>query len=50
MGCPSNKKKENQLCVLSMNNCEEGLQCVKQDDGCNNEIGRCVKSSKRAIQ
>ena len=50
-GCPNgHTKKENQLCVMSRNNCQEGLQCVKQDDGCNNEFGRCVKPSKENYQ
>ena len=49
MGCPNgHTKKENQLCVLSRNNCEDGLKCVDQDNGrCNNDFGKCVKPGKR---
>ena len=36
-------KKENQLCLLKDGDCEKGLRCVKQNDGCNNGIGRCSK-------
>ena len=46
MGCRDYDKKENQLCVVYFNNCKDGLKCVDQDDGCNNDIGRCVKLGK----
>ena len=45
IGCHT-KKGENKLCYIDTNNCEEGLKCMKQNDGCNNGIGRCVKSGK----
>ena len=45
-GCHINKKGENKLCFIDSNNCDDGLKCMKQDDGCNNGIGRCVKSGK----
>ena len=37
------KKTENRLCIIEINNCHDGLECVDQDDGCNNGVGRCVK-------
>ena len=43
-GCHVRTKGENQLCYIDRNNCGEGLKCKKQDDGCNNGVGRCVKS------
>ena len=42
-GCHKNTKGENELCYIEGNNCDEGLECRKQDDGCDNGIGRCVK-------
>ena len=45
-GCHVGKKGENQLCNIERSNCDEGLKCMKQDDGCNNGIGRCVKSGE----
>ena len=46
MGCNDFTKGENQLCLLKNGNCDKGLKCTKQDDGCDNDIGRCVKSGK----
>ena len=47
MGCNGDiRKNENQTCVLSNDNCKEGLKCVDQDDGCDNDYGRCVKSGE----
>ena len=47
MGCNGDiRKDENQTCVLSNDNCKEGLKCVDQDDGCDNDYGRCVKSGE----
>ena len=46
LGCDNINKNENQLCVLSINNCIDGLRCVDQDDGCDNGIGRCAKTGK----
>ena len=43
MACHKNTKGENELCYIEGNNCDEGLECMKQDDGCDNGIGRCVK-------
>ena len=45
-GCDDVTKGENQLCHLKRNNCDKGLKCMKQDDGCDNGIGRCIKSGK----
>jgi len=42
--CHVQTKGENQLCYIESNNCDKGLKCMKQVDGCNNGIGRCVKS------
>ena len=44
--CDDIKKAENRLCYVTTNNCQKGLKCMKQDDGCDNGIGRCVKSGK----
>ena len=44
--CHVRTKRENDLCYIEKNNCDEGLKCMKQDDGCNNGIGRCVKSGE----
>ena len=44
MACLDYKKDENQLCSLKQSNCKEGLKCVDQEDGCDNGIGKCVKS------
>ena len=46
MACHIMTKGENKLCYIDRNNCDEGLKCTKQDDGCNNGIGRCVKSGE----
>ena len=46
MRCHSRTKGEHELCYIDRNNCEKGLKCTKQDDGCNNGVGRCVKSSE----
>ena len=46
MRCDYQNKNENQLCELSLNNCVDGLRCVDQNDGCDNGIGRCVKTGK----
>ena len=43
-------KKKNQLCLLKSSKCEKGFKCVKQDDGCNNDIGRCVKMKKMKLK
>ena len=52
-GCPGEftefavqEKQENQLCIIRKNNCISGLKCVDQEDGCDNGIGRCIKSGK----
>ena len=45
-GCHVRTKGENQLCYIDTNNCNKGLKCKKQDDGCNNGVGRCVKSGE----
>ena len=46
-GCFGNDEKgENELCGLKKNNCKDGLKCVDQEDGCDNGVGRCVKSGK----
>ena len=48
IGCNGDTRKdENQTCVLSDNNCKDGLKCVDQDDGCDNDYGRCVKSGTK---
>ena len=48
IGCYGDiRKDENQTCVLSDGNCQEGLKCVDQDDGCDNDYGRCVKSGTK---
>ena len=44
MRCFDNNKDENQLCILRQPNCKDGLKCVDQEDGCDNGIGKCVKS------
>ena len=44
--CDVHTKGENQLCYIDTNNCDKGLKCMKQDDGCNNGIGRCVNSGE----
>jgi len=45
IGCFGNKEKgENELCGLKKNNCKDGLKCVDREDGCDNDVGRCVKS------
>ena len=44
MACDDDNKDENQLCDLRQSNCKEGLKCVDQEDGCDNDIGKCVKS------
>ena len=49
MRCDERNKKENQLCSLSQNNCIPGLECVDQNDGCDNGIGRCVTLGKNYI-
>ena len=46
MGCHIMTKGEKKLCYIDTNNCDEGLKCMKQDDGCNNGIGRCDKSGE----
>ena len=43
-GCDDYNKDENQLCDLKQSNCKDGLKCVDQEDGCDNGIGKCVKS------
>ena len=48
-GCNDETKGENQLCHLGTGNCDKGLKCMKQDDGCDNQIGRCVKSGKSNV-
>jgi len=48
--CHVRTKRENDLCYIERNNCDEGLKCMKQDDGCNNGIGRCVKSGHKPRQ
>ena len=48
-GCNDDTKGENQLCLLEFGNCDKGLKCMKQDDGCDNQIGRCVKSGKSNV-
>ena len=36
------RKQENEFCYKD--NCDKGLECKKEDDGCpGTEIGRCVK-------
>jgi len=51
-GCPGQlrKKHENQLCIIRTNNCKSGLKCVDQEDGCDNGIGRCIKSGNKPTQ
>ena len=34
-------KGKNNLCSLSLNNCASGLACVDDDDGCDNDVGKC---------
>ena len=46
VGCKDKTKGENQLCDVKSGNCDKGLKCMKQDDGCDNGFGRCVKSGK----
>ena len=46
MMCDEYNKDENKICVLKLNNCKDGLKCVDQDDGCDNGVGRCVKTGK----
>ena len=46
MACDEHNKDENQICVLKLNNCKDGLKCVDQDDGCDNGVGRCIKTGK----
>lgn len=46
MMCDERNKDKNQICVLKLNNCKDGLKCVDQDDGCDNGVGRCVKTGK----
>ena len=49
-GCPGrHDKDENRVCDLKRNNCKTGLKCIKQDDGCDNDVGRCVKAGKLKI-
>ena len=42
--CPprGQRKTLHQLCFIDRNNCDKHLICTKQDDGCNNGVGRCV--------
>jgi len=47
VGCNDTTKGENQLCVVKSDNCDKGLKCMKQDDGCDNGYGRCVKSESK---
>jgi len=56
-GCPGKfiefavqEKYENQLCIIRTNNCKSGLKCVDQEDGCDNGIGRCIKSGYKPRQ
>ena len=45
--CPEgDMKEESELCGLRQNNCKDGLKCVDQEDGCDNDVGICVKSGK----
>lgn len=44
IACDDYNKDENQLCSLKKSNCKDGLKCVDQEDGCDNGIGKCVKS------
>ena len=37
------KRKENMLCDLKSNNCENGLKCSMTDDQCDNGIGMCQR-------
>ena len=37
------KRKENMLCDLKSNNCENGLKCSVTDDQCDNGIGMCQR-------
>ena len=46
IGCNDTTKGENKSCRLEFGNCDKGLKCMKQDDGCDNDYGRCVKSGK----
>ena len=50
MRCDEHNQNENKLCDLKSNNCKDGLKCVEQDDGCDNGIGRCVKTGKPRMQ
>ena len=43
-------KDENQLCSLKRSNCKDGLICVDDEDGCDNGIGRCLKSGQLKYQ
>ena len=46
-GCVGDKgKEENELCDLTRDNCNDGLECVDQNDGCDNDVGRCKKLGK----
>ena len=41
-------KNENELCTLRRDNCDKGLKCTKEDDGCDgNKIGRCKKGNRK---
>jgi len=44
-GCPSGPKFENKICNLQIDNCGDGLKCKDINDGCKNDVGRCVKDS-----
>ena len=39
-------KLQNQLCDLIHDNCDDGLKCTAEDDGCDSEVGRCKRGSK----
>ena len=45
MACPVQNggvKQEDELCSLWRNNCDKGLKCIEEDDGCEgNDVGRC---------
>ena len=45
-GCDDDEKEEHQLCDIERNNCKNGLNCMKQDDGCDNVVGRCINLCK----
>ena len=36
-------KFENQACNLDTDNCDYGLTCQEEDDGCENGVGKCRK-------